>query len=306
MKFKMKVIYLFICALTILIVEASCQDSNYRYSINLSEVNYEIIGSGIPIIMIHGMGVDHRVMKNSFEPIFAKMPNKWKRIYLDLPGMGQTRGFDWVNNSDDMVDFLVQFVEKVIPGEEFLVAGYSYGGYLARGLISKKSANICGAMFICPLVVPDDSKRNTPKNITYVKDLAMLDSVNLETKALVDYFLVHQNSETIKRFNEDIISGHRIADRNFIDKIRSNPKRYGFSKKLVQGFSVCERKVLFIAAKQDILVGFTDMNNILDFFPNNIFTVIDSAGHAVQIDKQVQFEYQIINYLNGLIIIDNK
>ncbi len=302
----MNVIFLIIFALTIFAGEANCQETNYRYSFDLSEVNYEIIGSGIPIIMIHGMGVDHRVMKNSFEPIFAKLPNNWKRIYLDLPGMGKTKGFDWVNNSDDMVDFLVQFVEKVIPGEEFLVAGYSYGGYLARGLLSKKSPNICGVMFICPLVEPDDSKRKIPRNIIYVKDFAILDTVNLETKALVDYFLVHQNPETIKRFNEDIISGHRIADRKFVDKIRNDPKRYAFSKKMHQEFSVYGSKVLFIAARQDILVGYTDMNNILDFFPNNTFTVIDSAGHAVQIDKQAQFEYQITNYLNDLKITKDK
>lgn len=307
-RIKRKLIILLIVTanLFLLISYTYSQVNDLKNNIKLAEINYEILGSGTPILMIHGMGVDHRVMKNSFEPIFAELPNKWKRIYLDLPGMGRTKGPDWINNSDDMVDFLVQFVDKVIPDENFIVAGYSYGGYLTRGLLCKKNTNIIGAMFICPLIVPDDSKRDVPKNIFYMKDPAIVDDIDSQTKLLVDYFLVHQNPETIKRFNEDIVSGYRIADRDFVDKIRNYPKRYGFTKKLVQEFSVYGNNVLFIAAKQDILVGYSDLSNILDYFPNNTFTVIDSAGHAVQIDKQAQFENQISNYLNDLMIIRDK
>ena len=69
------------CTLTILVSEAHCQETEKDHSFKLSDINYEIVGSGTPILMIHGMGVDHRVMKNSFEPIFKKYPNGWKRIY---------------------------------------------------------------------------------------------------------------------------------------------------------------------------------------------------------------------------------
>jgi hypothetical protein len=32
--------------------------------------NYEIVGSGFPILMLHSMGTDHRSMKPWAEPIF--------------------------------------------------------------------------------------------------------------------------------------------------------------------------------------------------------------------------------------------
>jgi pimeloyl-ACP methyl ester carboxylesterase len=67
------------------------------------EVYYEIAGEGKPIMMIHGMGVDHRTMKGCMEPVFQDRGDKWQRIYFDLPGMGRTKGVDWITNSDEML-----------------------------------------------------------------------------------------------------------------------------------------------------------------------------------------------------------
>ncbi|MEA0562741.1 alpha/beta fold hydrolase [Lysinibacillus irui] len=57
--------------------------------IKKANIYYEVIGTGTPIIMLHGFSPDHRLMKGCMEPIFDGREG-WKRIYLDLPGMGRT------------------------------------------------------------------------------------------------------------------------------------------------------------------------------------------------------------------------
>lgn len=267
---------------------------------DLSEINCEIVGSGKPILMIHGMSVDLRVMKNSFEPIFAELARDWKRIYLDLPGMGKTKPFDWIENSDDMVVFLLNFIDKIIPNEDFIIVGYSYGGYLARGLITQKEANIAGGIFVCPLIFPKDKNRNVPRDISYKRDTAVYNKLDFETKRLLDFFIVNQDSAKISRFNNDILNGHKIANRSYTDRIRNNYKNYEFSKKITRNFKPYEKPVLFITGKQDVLVGFSDAQSILKYFPNNTFISIDRAGHAVQIDAPQQFEVEIKKFLNNL------
>ena len=49
----------------------------------------------------------------------------WKRIYLDLPGHGRTPGKDWITNQDGMLDVVLDFIDAVIPGQRFVVAGAS-------------------------------------------------------------------------------------------------------------------------------------------------------------------------------------
>ena len=53
-------------------------------------VNYDIVGEGIPIVMLHGGPGDLLYMKGLMEPVFQEHSN-WQRLYLDLPGCGLTK-----------------------------------------------------------------------------------------------------------------------------------------------------------------------------------------------------------------------
>ena len=126
------------------------------------EVYCEIVGEGKPIVMIHGMGVDHRTMKGCMEPVFQNRRDEWQRIYFDLPGMGKTNGVDWIKSSDGMLGFVLAFIDQVRPEEPFLVVGESYGGYLVRGVIRERPKDVDGMLLICPMVVADDEQRDIP------------------------------------------------------------------------------------------------------------------------------------------------
>ena len=52
-------------------------------------VNYVEHGTGRPVLVLHGAGVDHRETEACFEPVFDGVAGL-RRIYLDLPGMGRT------------------------------------------------------------------------------------------------------------------------------------------------------------------------------------------------------------------------
>src|SRR5579859_3058233 len=121
-------------------------------------VYYESCGSGLPIIMLHGYTPDHRVMKGCMEPFFVQRPG-WQRIYLDLPGMGRTPGSEQIQSTDDMLEVVIDFIDAVIPGRPFLVAGTSYGGYLSRGVLQRKCDRVAGMALICPVILADRSRR---------------------------------------------------------------------------------------------------------------------------------------------------
>ncbi len=84
------------------------------------KVHYEMFGEGRPIVMLHGTGVDHTYMVSDMEPLF-KERDGWKRIYPDMPGHGKTPGMDWITNQDKMLDVVLDFIDKVVPGERFVL-----------------------------------------------------------------------------------------------------------------------------------------------------------------------------------------
>lgn len=106
------------------------------FRIKDAEIYYEIVGEGKPVIIIHGCAPDHRLMMKCMESVFQKYEG-YKRIYIDLPGMGKSNAPDWINSSDHILEVLTIFIEEIIPKKDFLLVGESFGGYLARGYFQK-------------------------------------------------------------------------------------------------------------------------------------------------------------------------
>ena len=74
---------------------------------NYGIINYEVIGDGTPVLIIHGWGISKLTMKGAFEPIFKEVPG-YRRYYIDLPGMGASEHGN-VRNSDDILEILHDF-----------------------------------------------------------------------------------------------------------------------------------------------------------------------------------------------------
>jgi pimeloyl-ACP methyl ester carboxylesterase len=68
----------------------------------------EELGSGIPVLVLHGWHGDRAYMKADLEPAFFSSPYPWRRIYVDLPGHGLTPAPEWLETQAQMVSVLVE------------------------------------------------------------------------------------------------------------------------------------------------------------------------------------------------------
>ena len=159
-------------------------------------VHYEAFGEGKPIIMLHGWPLDHRIMVSTMEPLF-KNRDGWKRIYPDLPGMGKTPGMDWITSQDQVLDIILEFAEDVAPGQRLVFAGFSYGGYLARGVVFRRSAKMDGLLLIAPVLLTDDTRRTIPVHTTLVKDHALVSELEPDLAEAFEGFAVVQSRELL-------------------------------------------------------------------------------------------------------------
>ena len=86
-------------------------------------VHYVEHGDGVPVLMLHGAGVDHREMVGAMEPIFGGL-SSFRRSYPDLPGMGQTPASVTLNGAEDVLDLLLAFVDGVVGAGQFRLMGH--------------------------------------------------------------------------------------------------------------------------------------------------------------------------------------
>jgi len=261
---------------------------------NLS-INYEIIGEGKPIVMVHGYYTDHRLMMGCMEPIF-RVNDGYRRIYIDLPGMGKSESADWINNSDIMLDIVIDFIEKVIPNENFLLAGESYGGYLTRGLVYKMQDRIDGVALICPLIIPEYSKRNVPEHVVLVKDDILLAKLTSEEAEDFNSSVVVQSEKIYERYQNEVMSGVNMANSDFLQSLMKNG--YGFSFDVDKINKKFDKPALMLLGKQDDSMGYKDAWNVLENFPRATFAILDKAGHNLQIEQEELFNSLINEWLD--------
>jgi pimeloyl-ACP methyl ester carboxylesterase len=257
---------------------------------------YEIRGEGIPVLMIHGFGIDRHVMTGCMEPVFESRSG-WKRIYFDLPGMGRTPAPRWLNNADQMLEVVLAFVNKVVDCDSFLVAGESYGGYLARAIVKLMPERLKGVLLICPVIVADRKRRKLPRQQIFVRDESFLAGIeHTECKNLFERVLVVQDQKRWNRFTQDIIPGMRTKDRPFLAQFQK--RGYSLSFDVDQLEHPFDRPSLILSGRQDTSVGYIDSLKLVDNFSRGTFAILDRAGHGLEVEQETVFNCLVNEWLN--------
>lgn len=257
-------------------------------------IYYESYGDGLPVLMLHGYGIDHHVMTGCMEPIMKNRPG-YKRIYMDLPGMGRSKAPDWLENTDQMLDIVIGFSKKVMPDGDLLVAGESYGGYLARGMVYKIRERIDGVLLICPVMVGEWSKRQLPPRRVFVKDEKLLARINPEDRKFFGRMLILQDKRRWERFQQDILPGRRMMDTAFLERLKQHGYECSFDVDRIKPF---DRPSLILAGRQDTSVGYKDALRLIDNYSRGTFAILDRAGHGLEVEQEKVFNCLVNEWLD--------
>lgn len=270
-----------------------------EYTVRDVTVYYEIHGSGIPVLMIHGWSPDHRLMKGCLEPIFQSLDTPWQRIYFDLPGMGKTPGQPWITGTDQMLALILEFIDGIIPNQHFIVAGESYGGYLARGVIKERPTWVDGLLLICPVAIPETQNENAPALQVIEKDEAFLNRLSEEDRQYFEGINVIQNKRVWERFREDILPGLKMADYEFLEHSLGQQVPYTVNVDLIE--KPYRQPTLMVMGRQDSAVGYRDHWQMIENYPRASFVILDKAGHNLQIEQDILFNAMVKEWLDRVL-----
>ena len=104
-----------------------------QVKINNWNINYEVMGEGNPVILLHGWLANLETMK----PLANNLSQNFKVYLVDIIGFGKSDLPEKPLNTDDFGDFLKQFVDE-LKIEKPILIGHSNGGRMIINSVGRK------------------------------------------------------------------------------------------------------------------------------------------------------------------------
>jgi pimeloyl-ACP methyl ester carboxylesterase len=228
-------------------------------------------GAGVPLIALHGAGVDHREIEAAVEAIVPD--DGYRRIYPDLPGMGRSTT-DGLTGNDDVVTLLGDVIDRLATGPALLL-GHSYGAYLARGVAAQRPDVVLGLALLCPAA---ERSRDVPDHGVVHQDAAAYDELDPAQRAGFDEYFVVRTPATARRYRDHVVPGTALVDEAALGRIFS-------AWRVDAGSQTCPAPTLIAAGRRDSSVGYADATDLLERYPHATLAVVEGAGHALMHER---------------------
>jgi pimeloyl-ACP methyl ester carboxylesterase len=235
-----------------------------EHRVGRTSVHYVEYGDGVPVMVLHGAGVDHREAEACFEPALAQRDG-YRRIYPDLPGMGRTSAPSSLRSADDVLDALLGFAVHVAGQEPLLLVGHSAGAYYAQGLAARLPGDgVAGLALVCPLL---PGVRDVPGHVPVVAS-------DIGDDDFRGYFVL-QTPAMLERYERYVAPAAALIDEAATERIG---ERWQLT---VSDSPPYPGPTLLVAGRQDSVVGYAATVDLLDHYPRATLAVLDRAGHAL-------------------------
>ena len=237
-----------------------------------------VAGTGPPVLVLPSLSLDNTAMRLAFEPAFSGDAG-WSRVYLDLPGTGGAPPGE--PSSDAVLADVIATVDALLGTDEpFLVAGWSYGGYLAAALARRRPDRVAGLLMVCSGFRIRPADRDLTGVLPSRPEPGWLAGVPAH---LHEYFATAIGDQTAAAAARAaaVLAANGPVDEAYFQVLRSD------------GFAVCdedpapafERPASFVCGRRDRIAGYRGCYENLGRFPRADFVLAAEAGHFLPVEE---------------------
>lgn len=251
-------------------------------------MHYQRIGSGTPIVLIHGFGEDSRIWEKQVELLGASC----QLIIPDLPGTGKSKpqnGLTMETMAAGIRDILDK--EKI---RQCTLLGHSMGGYisLAFAELFPDRINGLGLLHSSAFADSEAKKETRRKSIEFIKKQGTRPFLEASTPNL----FAEENRLAMSGLINMLVDRHAYMDpatlMAFSEAMMTRPERTEILKK-------ARFPVLFIVGKGDQAVPFTDSMQQVYLPDLSYIYILDKSGHMGMLEESLRFNQAIEEFISG-------
>ena len=260
-------------------------------------LHHKVRGQGTPIVMLHGVTLDHRHMIEILEPAFEGLEG-WKRIYVDLPGHGRSAPQDSIESQDGILAAVEAFIAETLGETPFAIVGLSRGSYIARGIMHQRADQVTGAALIVPGGNPG-SPNPLPKHQVLEPDPTIRSELSEDDIWAFENFSVVQRRDIVEKRRKILKPAMQLHDQAQEARVKA---AFAFSFAEVEEEAIFGKPSLLIAGRQDFMSGYLDSVDLMHRYPRATLAILDAAGHGLTFERPEVFTALIRDWLQRLTV----
>lgn len=231
-------------------------------------------GTGAPVVCLPMLGTSRATTSLAFGPALTRADgNGVREVYLDPPGHGDAPGNGPATSQavlDSVCDWLSTHLDR--PA---LLAGASYGGYLAAGAARQHPELVHGLLLVCPGVRVGRDQRELPQQEPPDAEPGWLDGAPVELHEHLELALGRRTGAVVDAVLRGLAAGGP-GDESYQEALTGGP---GYALADQDEDAAFAGPVTVLAGRNDRVVGFADQFRLVRSWPRASYAVLDEAGH---------------------------
>lgn len=232
------------------------------------QLRYDVIGSGEPMLLVHGWGGS----SESLTPLGKLLAKKYKVILLDLPGFGKSDLPEPSWGVEEYANLMVELMES-LKIKKVHYFGHSFGGGLGIYLAATKPA------FVSSLTLCNSSYKRTNK---------------ISVLAKIFHHFFPKNNPPFRRFLYSLL--FRSSDISTYPQLEQN-----FRKIIKQDLTELSKQItcntLLVWGASDTITPVTWAYELHNNITNSILKVIPQTRHSLPLRSPELVAQEILAFL---------
>ena len=261
---------------------------SHRFRYQTSDVAYYTIGTGKPLIVLHGWGSSSSVMV----PLAKRLAEHRCCIMIDFPGFGDSPEPPTAWSIKDYSDLVVAFIKETYPDTPVDMLVHSFGGRVLLKILS-----------------------SSPREIV-IEKMVVTGGAGLKPKRSLTFHLKRFAAKVLKLPASLVPASKREA---VLEKIRqtrawkslgssdysklSGVMRETFVKSVTEFFdeslSTIDDEILLLWGEDDTATPLDQARRLDEGLKNSALVTIENAGHYAFLDQPARFTSIVKAYLEG-------
>lgn len=238
------------------------------------KIFYRSIGSGDPVMLVHGFGEDGNVWDKQVE----HLKPKYHIIVPDIPGSGKSEMID-----DMSMEGMAEVLHTIIHEENIdrcTVIGHSMGGYITLALVESywNHVNAFGLFHSSAFADTEEKKETRKKAIEFIKQNGAFEFLKTSTPNLFSPNSKEQIPNSIATFIESLKDFTPQALIAYYNAMMGRPDRTSILKNT-------KNQVLFIAGEHDNAIPINDVLKQCYLPEKSYIHVLKKSGHMGMMEE---------------------